>query len=130
METILIVGLLFVVTVFYFSGRNKINKMEKLEYDREIERLQQLIRQKQQTLAEINEQIDNRSIVNNIQLSRVESAVLDLYDESNIRIPVDIIEDLHHKKLSTEKEVMEYVENQRNFWKLENTKKLYKGALK
>ncbi|AMR58253.1 DNA replication organizer [Bacillus phage BSP11] len=128
METILIAGLLFIATIFYFSGRNKINKTEKLEHDREIERLQQLIRQKQQILAEINEQIDNRTIVNNIQLSHVESAVLDLYDESNIRIPVDIIEDLHHKKLSTEKEVMEYVENQRNFWKLENMKKLYKGT--
>lgn len=130
METILIAGLLFIVTIFYFSGRNKINKTEKLEHDREIERLQQLIRQKQQILTEINEQINNRTIDNNIQLSHVESSVLDLYDESNIRIPVDIIEDLHHKKLSTEKEVMEYVENQRNFWKLENTKKLYKGALK
>ena len=130
METFLIIALLLIVSVFYLSTRSKVNKEEKIQYERELERLQALIREKQKTLAEINEQIDNRTIVNNIQLSRVESAVLDLYDESNIRIPADIIEDLHYKKLSTEKEVMEYLENQRNFWKLENMKKLYKGVLK
>ena len=130
METFLIIALLLIVSVFYLSTRSKVNKEEKIQYERELERLQALIREKQKTLAEINEQIDNRTIVNNIQLSRVESAVLDLYDESNIRIPADIIEDLHYKKLSTEKEVMEYLENQRNFWKLENMKKLDKGVLK
>lgn len=130
METLLIIALLAIVSVFYISTRSKVNKEETMKHERELQRLQTLITEKQKILAEINEQVDNRSIVNNIQLSRVESAVLDLYDESNIRIPVDIIEDLHHKKLSSEKEVMEYVENQRNFWKLENTKKLYKGVLK
>lgn len=63
------------------------------------------------------------------QLTNIEIDVLDCYDKSNIKIPTEIIEDLHSRKLSSHKEIFDFIENQRYFWKLENTKKVYKGDM-
>nr|2BNK_A Chain A, EARLY PROTEIN GP16.7 [Bacillus phage phi29]2BNK_B Chain B, EARLY PROTEIN GP16.7 [Bacillus phage phi29]2C5R_A Chain A, EARLY PROTEIN P16.7 [Salasvirus phi29]2C5R_B Chain B, EARLY PROTEIN P16.7 [Salasvirus phi29]2C5R_C Chain C, EARLY PROTEIN P16.7 [Salasvirus phi29]2C5R_D Chain D, EARLY PROTEIN P16.7 [Salasvirus phi29]2C5R_E Chain E, EARLY PROTEIN P16.7 [Salasvirus phi29]2C5R_F Chain F, EARLY PROTEIN P16.7 [Salasvirus phi29] len=65
-----------------------------------------------------------------VNLSACEVAVLDLYEQSNIRIPSDIIEDLVNQRLQSEQEVLNYIETQRTYWKLENQKKLYRGSLK
>ena len=54
--------------------------------------------------------------------------VLDVYDQSNIKIPVDILEDMVVIIFDSEKEVFNYIENQRYYWKLENSKKPYKGV--
>lgn len=49
--------------------------------------------------------------------------VLNHYEQSNIRIPVEIIEDLQYMDLLDEQEIHKFIENQRLYWKLENTKK-------
>lgn len=57
---------------------------------------------------------------------QVQEDVLNMYEKSNIRIPSDIIEDLIHMNITDENEIFAYIENQRNYWKLENSKKPYK----
>lgn len=58
--------------------------------------------------------------------------VLDLYELSGIKIPLDIIEVLHDNNLIEElqlysfNDIYKFIENQRQYWKLENSKKPYK----
>lgn len=61
-----------------------------------------------------------------VHMSTLLVEALDLYDKSNIRIPKDIIEDatIHH--FDTVERAIQYIENQRNYWKLENQKKVLK----
>lgn len=52
--------------------------------------------------------------------------VLDIYERSNVRIPKDIIEELSYMNFDNEMDIFNYIENQRHYWKLENSKKPYK----
>ncbi|CAC21541.1 GP16.7-like replication protein [Bacillus phage GA1] len=52
---------------------------------------------------------------------------LDEYEKSGIKIPLDIIEEITFiDNLRTKEEVMNYIENHRANWKLENSKKVGK----
>ena len=89
------------------------------------------INEAQETLNSLNKQIQqkqqiltNKPTINHFTQS--ENRVLDLYDHSNIRLPLDILEDLSTLSFQTEKEIFDFIENQRNYWKLENQKKPYK----
>lgn len=62
-------------------------------------------------------------------LTTLETTVLDTYENSNIKIPVEIIEDLRYMKLKSEDEIFSFIENQRNHWKLENNKKLFRKSV-
>lgn len=62
-------------------------------------------------------------------LTTLETTVLDTYENSNIKIPVEIIEDLRYMKLKSEDEIFSFIENQRNHWKLENNKKLFRKTV-
>lgn len=91
------------------------------------EQLQNEIDSKQKALSLLNLQIESNKIDNNVKLTAAQISVLNIYEDSHIRIPADILEDLSSRKFSSEKEIFSYIENQRYFWKLENTKKPYKG---
>ncbi|ACE96041.1 early protein [Bacillus phage TBA3] len=130
MEAILMIGVLALCVIFLLSGRNNKKKQEARELEDYLEDLNKRVVQRTQILSELNEVISNRSIDKTVNLSACEVAVLDLYEQSNIRIPSDIIEDLVNQRLQSEQEVLNYIETQRTYWKLENQKKLYRGSLK
>lgn len=73
---------------------------------------------------------ENQRVDTSVSLSQIVIKVLDIYEESHIRIPADIIEDLSYMRFHDEKEVFTFIENQRNYWKLENTKKPYRKEVK
>lgn len=50
---------------------------------------------------------------------------IDIYRDSNIELPLNIIEELNYAKLDVE-ETIKFAEHLRQHWKLENTKKLYR----
>src|SRR5690606_20806218 len=73
---------------------------------------------------EIQNQLTNRNTLTG--LTRIEENVLDIYEQNNIKIPIDILEDLRHMNLDDEDEIFMYIESQRRHWKLENSKKPYR----
>lgn len=64
------------------------------------------------------------------ELSDTIEKVLNTYDQSGIRLPLDIIEELDYLNLTSEVEITEYIESQRIHWKYECMKKLFKGGTK
>jgi hypothetical protein len=80
---------------------------------------------KKHQLKELENELQTRKLDSSVMLTKLEIEVLNVYDDSNIRIPTDIIEDLSHMKLSDEKQILKFIESQRHYWKLENTKKPY-----
>ena len=121
MITLLII-ILMVFLIFVFSITPKCNHLaqEIMESQEILAELTYLIQQKEN---ELNELPNNNSINH---FTQSENRVLDLYEQSNIRIPLDILEDLSTLSFQSEKEIFEFIENQRNYWKLENQKKPYK----
>ncbi len=64
------------------------------------------------------------------ELSDAIEKVLTTYDQSGIRLPLDIIEELDYLNLTSEAEITAYIESQRIHWKYECMKKLFKGGSK
>lgn len=109
-----------VITASVKSDRRK----EAIMLEKEIE----LLRQERDTIqAEINkalEQLENTRVDKKTMLPHAVNSVLNRYDRSNIRIPSDIIEDITYLNFRDEKDIFDYIENQRHHWKLENSKKM------
>lgn len=55
--------------------------------------------------------------------------ILDYYDNYNIKIPKDIMEDISHQHFKSNKDLVNYIESQRQHWKLENSKKIDKKGV-
>ena len=119
LATILILFLLLIFIVSIVGNNSKPN-------NHELKQLDTMIHEKRIELSQIEQQIKNKSYNRGNNLSNVVNEVLDIYEQSNIKIPLDIIEELQYMSLSDEKQVFEYIENQRNHWKLENNKKPYR----
>ena len=121
MITLLIIILMvFLILVFSITPKRNHLAQEITESQETLAELTYLIQQKEN---ELNELPNNNSINH---FTQSENRVLDLYDHSNIRLPLDILEDLSTLPFQTEKEIFDFIENQRNYWKLENQKKPYK----
>jgi len=114
------------LSIFLISSITKTRKRSYEENERILDELNSQVELKQNTLLAIEQTIKNKIIDKSVSLTNIEIKSLDVYDKTNIKIPVDIIEDLHSLNLETEKEILDYIENQRYFWKLENTKKPYR----
>lgn len=106
--------------MLYLTPKRNHLSQEIMESQETLAELTYLIQQKEN---ELNELPNNNSINH---FTQTQNKVLDIYDNSNIRLPYDILEDLSTQNLKTEKETFEFIENQRNYWKLENQKKPYK----
>lgn len=122
MIVLLIIPLLFfivVVVTLLAPKRNRLSQQIR-ESEERLTELSYLIQQKEN---ELNELPNNKSIN---RFTITQNKVLDLYEQSNIRLPLDILEDLATQNLKTEKEIFDFIENQRIHWKLENQKKPYK----
>ena len=120
MFTVSITLLFFIIVVLYLTPKRNHLSQEIMESQETLAELTYLIQQKEN---ELNELPNNNSINH---FTQTQNKVLDIYDNSNIRLPYDILEDLSTQNLKTEKETFEFIENQRNYWKLENQKKPYK----
>ena len=118
--------LLFLIILYAINSYNH-SRLQSLEdHQHNLEFLEYHIARKQQELTALNEAITNQHTVAKTSLPAHVNQVLDLYDEVNIKIPLDIIEDLAHASLTTTSEVSDYIENQRLHWKLENSKKPFR----
>lgn len=112
--------LFFIVVVTLLAPKRNHLSHEIMESQETLAELTYLIQQKEN---ELNELSSNKPIN---RFTITQNKVLDLYEQSNIRLPLDILEDLSTQNLETEKEIFDFIENQRNHWKLENQKKPYK----
>lgn len=124
MIVLLIIPLLFfiVVVTLLAPKRNHLSQ-ELMKSEERLAELTYLIQQKEN---ELNELSSNKAI-NCFTITQ--NKVLDLYEQSNIRLPLDILEDLTTQNLKTEKEIFDFIENQRIQWKLENQKKPHKKTI-
>lgn len=125
METIqLFTGglLFFIIAVFALSNRKKANHSESEKLDAEIA-------VKEKLLLGLTQHIDDRTLDRSTSLTKIQIEVLDIYQDSNIRIPADIIEDLSFSRIYDYQDIIAYIENQRNYWKLENSKKPFKRSV-
>ncbi|QGH74245.1 DNA replication organizer [Bacillus phage vB_Bpu_PumA2] len=87
----------------------------------EINRLNREIEQRKETLK-------NLTIDEVTQLTPIVNEALDIYDRFNIKIPKDVLEDTMYQQFDNVKQVIEYIEAQRQHWSYENRKRLPKGA--
>lgn len=116
--------------IFKSSSKNPGNNLDVEWHENYIEDLNKEIIAKSRQLETLEKQIENRTIDNSVSLTKLEIQVLDYFDESGIRIPSDIIEDLHAMRFTSEFEIFKFIQNQRTFWKLENTKKPFREVKK
>ena len=124
---ILAIALLsFLLIVFIFTMRGTSEADNVKEQKHELNLLKSKLIAKRTELNSIEQAIQNKSIDRKSNLSNVVNEVLDIYEKSNIKIPLDIIEELQYINLTDKKQVFDYIENQRNHWKLENNKKPYR----
>jgi predicted PurR-regulated permease PerM len=107
MTTVIIltcVMFLFLLIIVYINQSNKQNKQiqEEQEHHRE-----------------------NNLLDTTVNLTKLEQQILDKYEQSNIKLPIDIIEDLSSMNLRTDYDIINFIEVQRRYWKLECQKKLF-----
>lgn len=124
---LIVVGIVILaIPVSYIIGAMS-RQMNKSREDNEdyLEFLEHQIKLKADELDTLRTQQRNQSIDRHTNLTNLESSVLDRYEQTGIRLSSDILEELVHQKLETESDIIHFVENQRKFWKLENTKPPY-----
>ena len=112
---------LIAVILFLFMMKSKNKKS-----DINTEQLDKEIQAKQTQLAQLTQHIQERELDRSTNLTETQIEVLDIYERSHIRLPQDIIEDVAYSRIYEYQEIIAFIENQRNYWKLENTKKPYK----
>lgn len=118
--------LLFLLIVFISAMRGTSEANEIKEQKEQLNLLDSKLTAKRTELLSLEQQLQNRSIDRGSNLSNVVNEVLDIYEQSNIKIPIDIIEELQFMNLTDNKQVFDYIENQRNYWTLENRKKPFR----
>jgi len=119
-------ALSFLLIVFIIAMRG-MSETEKIkEVKQELNILESKITGKRAKLISLEQAIQNKTIDRTSNLSKIVNEVLNIYDESNIKIPLDIIEELQYVNLTTDKQVFDYIETNRNYWILENRKKPYR----
>lgn len=119
MDILVILGLsllAFIVIIMIVANISKTNK-------KEVDRVNEVLQQKYQELEHINEEIKNKTVDHTYSLSRNALQVLDIYEQSGIKIPLDILEEVSQSIGFTQKEIYDFIESQRQNWKLENSKK-------
>jgi len=116
----------FAVAIIIFIIGLYIGSANRMEYeDTEIEyERSQLILEVNELMAQRDQLLAERASVLNIQPNLQQA--LDAYQDSHIRIPSDVIEDATRQYFSSVSDALNYIENQRDAWKRENGKKVYK----
>lgn len=88
--------------------------------------IEDLINKRQPTEEQIEE--DTHRVMNkpskSTTMSPLVDTALDIYEQSMIKLPLDIIEELSYSEFKDVDEVIKFIEMQRVNWKFENQKKL------
>ena len=121
--SIFLIILIYLISVFHSTRIDR-----KTEHDIQLDALYKEQSRLESEIAKQRGLLHQVKVDNVVKLPTMVNEVLDVYDQSNIKIPVDILEDMVVITFDSEKEVFNYIENQRYYWKLENSKKPYKGV--
>src|SRR5699024_2917932 len=111
-------------------GKNKMLFKKRLKHNKERQELDEFltftIEKKKEQLTMLDERVERKTLDRKTGLTHATIKILDIYQESDIRMPVDILEELSYMRFTEEKDIFDYIENQRHFWTLENRKKPYR----
>ena len=116
--------LLSLALLIFLSIWHTANNRKRYRNMRYAQEMQQEIDFLHTEWADLRQKIANNALstkTNNLPM--VLDTVLQRYFDLNIRIPLDIIEEAARITWSDEAEVIAYIEQQRNHWKLECQKK-------
>ena len=118
---VLFFSLLLLIFLSIWHTANNRKRYKAARYAQEMQQEIDFLHEEWQTLRQkiANNAISDKS--NNLPL--VLDQVLQRYFDLNIRIPLDIIEEAARLTWNDETEVIAYIEQQRNHWKLECQKK-------
>ena len=118
---VLFFSLLLLIFLSILHTHNNRKRYKAARYAQEMQQEIDFLHEEWQTL---RQKIANNAIsdkTNNLPM--VLDQVLQRYFDLNIRIPLDIIEEAARLTWTDESEVIAYIEQQRNHWKLECQKK-------
>mgnify|MGYP003602065295 CR=1 FL=1 len=111
--------LLFFLSILHTHNNRK--RYKAARYAQEMQQEIDFLHEEWQTL---RQKIANNALSDKTNnLPHVLDQVLQRYFDLNIRIPLDIIEEAARLTWTDESEVIAYIEQQRNHWKLECQKK-------
>ena len=118
---VLFFSLLLLIFLSIWHTTNNRQRYKAARYAQEMQQEIDFLHEEWQTLRQkiTNNAISDKS--NNLPM--VLDQVLQRYFDLNIRIPLDIIEEAARLTWTDESEVIAYIEQQRNHWKLECQKK-------
>ena len=118
---VLFFSLLLLIFLSILHTHNNRKRYKAARYAQEMQQEIDFLHEEWQTL---RQKITNNAISDKTNnLPYVLDQVLQRYFDLNIRIPLDIIEEAARLTWTDETEVIAYIEQQRNHWKLECQKK-------
>ena len=118
---VLLFSLLLLTFLAILHTHNNRQRYKAARYAQEMQQEIDFLHEEWQTL---RQKITNNAISDKTNnLPYVLDQVLQRYFDLNIRIPLDIIEEAARLTWTDESEVIAYIEQQRNHWKLECQKK-------
>ena len=118
---VLLISLALLIFLFIWHTYNNRKRYKAARY---VQEMQQEIDFLHAEWADLRQKIANNALsskTNNLPMAL--DTVLQRYFDLNIRIPLDIIEEAARLTWNDEAEVIAYIEQQRNHWKLECQKK-------
>lgn len=118
---VLFFSLLLLIFLSILHMHNNRKRYKAARYAQEMQQEIDFLHEEWQTLRQkiVNNALSDKS--NNLPM--ILDQVLQRYFDLNIRIPLDIIEEAARLTWTDETEVIAYIEQQRNHWKLECQKK-------
>ena len=118
---VLFFSLLLLIFLSILHTHNNHKRYKAARYAQEMQQEIDFLHEEWQTL---RQKIANNALSDKTNnLPHVLDQVLQRYFDLNIRIPLDIIEEAARLTWTDESEVIAYIEQQRNHWKLECQKK-------
>ena len=118
---VLFFSLLLLIFLSILHTHNNHKRYKAAQYAQEMQQEIDFLHEEWQTL---RQKIANNALSDKTNnLPYVLDQVLQRYFDLNIRIPLDIIEEAARLTWTDETEVIAYIEQQRNHWKLECQKK-------
>lgn len=118
---VLLLSLTLLIFLSIWHTYNNRKRYRDMRYAQEMQQEIDFLHEEWQTL---RQKITNNAISDKTNnLPYVLDQVLQRYFDLNIRIPLDIIEEAARLTWNDETEVIAYIEQQRNHWKLECQKK-------
>ena len=118
---VLFFSLLLLIFLSIWHTTNNHKRYKAARYAQEMQQEIDFLHEEWQTL---RQKIANNALSDKTNnLPHVLDQVLQRYFDLNIRIPLDIIEEAARITWTDESEVIAYIEQQRNHWKLECQKK-------